>query len=552
MQMSDKMHCPQKPGPVADNIDRSCDYDIVVIGGAFSGSSSAILLKRRFPDLKILIVEKSVEFDRKVGESTSEVSGCFLTQVLKVGAHLSREHVGKHGLRMWFHQEGDNMAGDSTEVGPAYQGRLPTFQLNRITLDTHLLSEAESLGCKIARPANIKQIDLGGIGKNTLTYKISDPDTAETTTTKVSATWVIDTSGKAAMLARKLGTFKSNTKAHPVSAIWTRFKNVCDLDSVEARANMENLCPCVKAQRGFSTNHLMGFGWWSWIIPLDSGEVSVGLTWDERLFTPPSDGSMSERLKEHLLKHPVGKVMFKDAVAVENDNRYYKGLPYYSEEIAGDGWTIAGDACGFMDPLYSQGLDFCSHTVYGSYTLIRQYYTGECIKGEIPERNEEYVKSYFYWFNAIYKDKYWYMGDAELMFVAFLLDISTYFIGPVRLVYHDQDLEFGKMPYSGFAGHVFARFMRFYNSRLVTLAKKKIKVGKYGNKNLNHYFITRNAFTPGSGTMKLMFQGIRLWLKVELRYLFTSPESSERAPSALTPMPEAPKAGNYQQAESHG
>jgi len=547
MQMSDKMASKmcskEKPSAVAESLDRCTDYDVVVIGGAFSGSSSAILLKRRFPDLKILIVEKTEEFDRKVGESTSEVAGCFLTQVLKVGAHLSRKHVAKHGLRMWFHQEDGNIPGDSTEVGPAFQGRLPTFQLNRITLDTHLLENAAMLGCDVVRPANIKNIELDGIGKNTVCYKTADSEMHQ-----VSAGWVIDASGKAAILARKLDILKSNTDAHPVSSMWTRFINVCDLDSVESHEQMPGLCPSVKAQRGFSTNHLMGFGWWSWIIPLDTGEVSVGLTWDERLFTPPADGSMAARIKEHLLKHPVGRVMFKDAVAVENDNRYYKGLPYYSEKIAGDGWTIVGDASGFMDPLYSQGLDFCSHTVYGSHTLLRQYFSGEYIKDEIPIRNKEYVKSYFYWFDAIYKNKYWYMGDAELMFTAFLLDISTYFIGPVRLVYHDQDLEFGKMPYSGFAGHVFARFMRFYNRRLVTLARKKIKAGKYGAKNLNHAFITKNAFTPGTGTLKLMFQGIRLWFKIELRYLFANPVSSERTPSTMTPMPET---GNYQKAQSH-
>ena len=120
-KMASKMCSKEKPSAVAESLDRCTDYDVVVIGGAFSGSSSAILLKRRFPDLKILIVEKTEEFDRKVGESTSEVAGCFLTQVLKVGAHLSRKHVAKHGLRMWFHQEDGNIPGDSTEVGP----RLP-------------------------------------------------------------------------------------------------------------------------------------------------------------------------------------------------------------------------------------------------------------------------------------------------------------------------------------------------------------------------------------------------------------------------------------------
>jgi hypothetical protein len=39
--------------------------------------------------MRILIVERTVQFDRKVGESTSEVAGCFLTRVLHQGTHLS-------------------------------------------------------------------------------------------------------------------------------------------------------------------------------------------------------------------------------------------------------------------------------------------------------------------------------------------------------------------------------------------------------------------------------------------------------------------------------
>ncbi|RYD84193.1 MAG: NAD(P)/FAD-dependent oxidoreductase, partial [Verrucomicrobiaceae bacterium] len=55
------------------------DYDVVIFGGAFSGSALALLLKRARPETRVLIVEKSEAFDRKVGESTSEVAGCFIT-----------------------------------------------------------------------------------------------------------------------------------------------------------------------------------------------------------------------------------------------------------------------------------------------------------------------------------------------------------------------------------------------------------------------------------------------------------------------------------------
>lgn len=536
MQMMNK----RAPMAVSDLADRIADYDVVVMGGAFSGAASAVLIKRQFADLRVLVIERTDVFDRKVGESTSEVAGCFLTRVLRMGQHLHISHVPKHGLRMWFHKDGTNAPGRSTELGPAFQARLPTFQINRMRLDTELLAEAERLGCEIVRPATIKDLELGGIGKNSVTFKTEDGERRT-----VTAGWVIDASGKAAKIAKMRKTWNSNAEAHPTASMWSRFKNVSSLDTFESVRKMEGMSRKVIAQRSAATNHLMGFGWWCWIIPLDSGEVSVGLTWDSRLFTPPTDGKMADRVKEHLLKHPVGKVMFEDAEAVENDNCYYKGLAYWSDEVVGKGWTSVGDACGFMDPLYSQGLDYCAHTVYSSYTLLRKYYSGECIEEGISLRNREFKRSYFDWFNALYKDKYWYIGDAELMHAAFLMDVGTYFVGPVRGVYTDEDKEFEQMPYAGRVGHAFALFMAFYNQRLVKLAKKKITAGMYGNRNLDESFLITKSFNPDPRSLGLLFDGVKIWLKLEAKFLFTPAAKEKAEPSMASPLPQS---GYYEHA----
>ena len=50
------------------------DYDVVIIGGAFSGAATALMLKRKRPEARVMIIEKTTAFDRKVGESTTEVS----------------------------------------------------------------------------------------------------------------------------------------------------------------------------------------------------------------------------------------------------------------------------------------------------------------------------------------------------------------------------------------------------------------------------------------------------------------------------------------------
>ena len=97
----------------------ACSYDVAVIGGAIAGASTAFLLKRKDPSLRILIIEKAEEFDRKVGESTSEVGACFLMRVLNIASHLGHEQITKSGLRMWFYRDSSDSFARCAEIAGA-------------------------------------------------------------------------------------------------------------------------------------------------------------------------------------------------------------------------------------------------------------------------------------------------------------------------------------------------------------------------------------------------------------------------------------------------
>jgi 2-polyprenyl-6-methoxyphenol hydroxylase-like FAD-dependent oxidoreductase len=108
-------------------------HDVIIIGGAFSGSSMGILIKRERPEAKVLIIERREAFDRKVGESTSEVAACFLTQVLRLTQYMGANHLNKQGLRMWFTTPENKCLTRCSEIGAYYQTRLPHVSNRSLT-----------------------------------------------------------------------------------------------------------------------------------------------------------------------------------------------------------------------------------------------------------------------------------------------------------------------------------------------------------------------------------------------------------------------------------
>jgi flavin-dependent dehydrogenase len=432
------------------------DYDVAVIGGAFSGAATALIIKRKHPAARVLIIEKAAEFDRKVGESTTEVSSAYMTRILGLANYLGHHQLVKQGLRMWFSNRADQSFDDCVEVGARYQSRLPAFQVDRSTLDSHMLETAVAAGCDLRRPAKVMRLELDGANGQTLSLT---RDAGEET---IRVRWVVDASGRAAVLGRKLGHFRQNTE-HPINAVWARFSGVKDWDSYDWRERFPDYANACRTARSWATNHLMGNGWWCWIIPLKGGDVSAGLVYDSRIFKLAEGANISERLRAHLLSHPVGREVFRDAKVVEGDVHAFSALPYSNTQVCGDGWAMVGDAAGFIDPLYSPGLDFCSYTSYYVADMLAADLAGEDVAPRISYYNEQYPVTYRLWFETLYKDKYFYMGDAELMSAALLLDVGSYFVGLVTPIYKNPEREFAHLPFEGTAGRVVAGMMKFYN-----------------------------------------------------------------------------------------
>ncbi|MBY0276671.1 NAD(P)/FAD-dependent oxidoreductase [Candidatus Binatia bacterium] len=484
------------------------DYDVAIVGGSISGAGTATILLRERPDLRVLIVEKSAAFGRGVGESTVEVSAYYLSHVLELSRHLNEEHLVKHGMRFWFANDATRTLDQCSEIGNRYQLRVPTYQVDRARLNEEVLRRAVARGAALWREAHVVSVELNDGGTQRLTVQRG----ADTTT--VGARWVIDGSGPAALLARRNGWWQANT-AHPVSAIWARFRGVRDWDEADLRRRNPSFGNATFTLRCNATNHLTGDGWWAWLIPLRGGDVSVGVVFDERRVEFPIDGALGERLKEFLLAHPAGREILGEAAFVEGDVHRRRNLAYRTTRFAGDGFALVGDAAAFMDPLYSPGLDWVSYTSSVAADLVLAQRRGEDVAPRLERLNRQLAQSYDRWFEALYRDKYEYLGEFDLMRIAFQLDVGLYYFGVASEPYRRGPEAFLEPMFSQPSSRPFFRFMRFYNRRLAAIARSRRARHALGRHNSGERAIL-NGFTFARSSVLKLGRAFVQWGRLEL------------------------------------
>ena len=490
------------------------DYDVVIAGGALAGAATAILLLREQPKLRVLIVEKSTVFGRRVGEATVEVSTYFLARVLGLTQYLNQEHLVKQGMRFYFANSRTQTLSDCSELGGKYLSRVIAFQVDRSALDEEVLKRAKALGAEVWRPASVGKIQLTPGGPQTVEVKRTAGNDSPVETKTVSARWVVDASGVAALLARQEGWLRPNTE-HPTTAVWSRWTGVKDLDCAELAQKFPEWSNACFGIRSTATNHLTGPGWWAWVIPLKGGDVSIGVVYDQRFVTWREDGSLGQRLKDFLMQHPAGKEIMADAQWREGDVHWRKNLPYYTTTYAGDGFALVGDASAFLDPFYSPGMDWVSFTSWSSAKLILAQQRGEDILPMLAKHNETFANSYARWFQGIYKDKYEYMGDFELMSIAFQLDIGLYYMGVASQPFKRGPEALSEPVYSTKPSIPVFYFMRGYNRRLAQIARARRRRGTWGRTNdCRRMLVAGFTFSPKSMTTVIVAMARWWWLEV--------------------------------------
>lgn len=512
-------------------------YDVVVLGGAFAGASTALLLRRDAPSLRVLVVEKAEAFDEKVGEATTEMSAMFMTRRLAMWHHLEAEQLPKEGLRYWFSNEKVTGHTNATEAGGFLRSTVPAFQLRRDTLDEHLLATAVKEGAELLRPASVRDVEIAPFDSTVVVETGGEVQ-------RISTRWVVDATGRVNFLSRKLGLLQRNDD-HQTASVWCRWKNVRHIDDIAAR-DPHGLAGRNVSSRRLATNHYMGYGYWIWVIPLKNGETSIGIVFDKRIINLHQSKTRGEDFVAFLRAIPSLAEILDGATARLDDLRFYGHLPYWSSRYMGEGWALVGDAAAFLDPYYSPGLDHAAFSVDATVEIIRREAAGEDMKARVVEHNETFVRSYHRFYQAVYRGKYNYMGEADLLAASFILDTAHYYMFVVTPAYRIMK-KFFWMPVLGpKPAFISYHLMSIYNRRFQAIAAARRAAGVAGATNDAQRY--KAFFNLGLAPLHMIGRGLLMWARAEAGLLLLSTRGffgRKKAPAVAAPASEdsAPAAG---------
>jgi flavin-dependent dehydrogenase len=311
-------------------------YDCIVMGAGPAGSTVAALVAKA--GFSVLLVERERFPRRHVGESLMPDS-YFVFERLGVLEKMKASGYAKKVGVQFVNAQGRESAPFLFRWNDPHECS-ETWHVPRPEFDQMLFENAAEVGAECHQGVRVLDVLMEGDRAVGVRLQFQD-ESGEIQTRDVRAKVVADATGQSAILSNKLGLRRVNP-ALKKSAIWGHFR------SAKRDTEHGGVYTIV-----LHTNQRKS---WFWYIPQADDVVSIGVVGDND-YMLKGRGTPKEVFFEEVAKCPAVASRMEGSEQVD-ELVVAKEFSYVTDRSAGDGWTLVGDAWGFIDPVYSSGVFF--------------------------------------------------------------------------------------------------------------------------------------------------------------------------------------------------
>lgn len=312
--------------------ERSFDCDVIVIGGGPAGTTVATDLARR--GRSVMLFEKGEHPRFHIGESLLPMN---IPILQRLGVLEAVERIGVRKPAGDF--PAANERGFSVFEFSRALEQVPDFayQVKREEFDEILFRNAQQAGVTAFENTEVLHAEFAADAVEVSVREFAGD------TRRVRARYLVDSSGRDTLLGGQL-KLKERDSRHRSAAVFAHFSGV------ERRA----------APYGGNTSIYRFPHGWIWLIPLTNDVTSIGA-----VCLPEHLKRRSGDLETFLLDilRSVPQLHERMRTATMQGNLQATGnYSYACRELCGPRWIMTGDACAFVDPVFSSGVYLAMHS----------------------------------------------------------------------------------------------------------------------------------------------------------------------------------------------